>query len=256
MYPTLPFGPLSLPTGPFVLLLATVLGLEMAGRYGRRLHLASDVVWNGGLLAILAGLFVARLWNVVEYWPIYLDEPLLILSIRPSGFVLWPGVLSALAVAYLYMLRKALDPVRMAAAYAVGALAAGIVLSAGAYLTGSVVGVLSDAPWALPYFGERRHPAALYQALGLWMLFTLLWARRKPGHPGRTVLIAALGYAVIRLFTDGFVDNAALIGPFRISQVLAFVAALALALLLARGAARQQMANHAPTTTTTNMTEK
>jgi phosphatidylglycerol:prolipoprotein diacylglycerol transferase len=255
MVPTLPFGSLSLPTGPFAALLAMILGLEMAGRYGRRLQLAGDDVWNGGLLAIFGGLFVARLWNVVEYWPIYLDEPQLILSIRPSGFVLWPGVLAALAAVYLYMLRKALDPVRMAAAYAVGAIAAGIVLSVGAYLTGNIVGAPSDAPWAMPYFGQSRHPAALYQALGLWMLFTALWISSNRQQPARTVLLAALGYALIRLFSDGFVDRAALIGPFRISQVFALAAALALSLLLARGATRQPAANHLPASTT-NMTER
>jgi prolipoprotein diacylglyceryltransferase len=88
------------------------------------------------------------------------------------------------------------------------------------------------------------------------MLFTALWIASKRAQPGRTVLLAALGYALIRLFTDGFVDRAGLIGPFRISQVLALAAALALTLLLARGAARQQTANHLPESITTNITER
>jgi phosphatidylglycerol---prolipoprotein diacylglyceryl transferase len=129
-----------------------------------------------------------------------------------------------------------LDPVRMAAAFAVGLVAAGIVLSAGAYLTGSVVGTRSDLPWALPYFGELRHPVALYQALALWLLFVGLWLKRPAGPPDQTVLVAALAYALIRLVTDAFVEEPALIGVFRRSQVIALVAALVLTLLLARRA--------------------
>jgi phosphatidylglycerol---prolipoprotein diacylglyceryl transferase len=239
MYPTLPFGPLSLPTAPFVIMIAASLGLEVAGRYGRRLGLTVDDVWNTGLLALLAGLIAARLWNVVEFWPVYVDEPGLILSLRPSGFVFWPGLVAALIVAYANLLRRALDPLRVAAALAVGLIAAGIVLSAGAYLTGGLVGARSNLPWALPYWGELRHPVAIYQALGLWLLFVILWLGRRNDQPGRTVLLAALGYALIRLVTDAFLDEPALIGSLRRSQTLALAAALLLTLLLARTSPNQ-----------------
>lgn len=235
MYPTLPFGPLSLPTGPIVLIVAVMLGLEMAGRYGRRLGLSADDVWNCGLLGLLGGLIAARLWNVIEFWPVYVDEPGLILSIRPSGFVLLPGAIVALIVGYLYLLRKALNPLKMAAACAVGALAGGSVMSAGAYLTGNLVGTLSAAPWALPYFGELRHPVAFYQAVGLWLLFVWLWLGKRQ-RPGETVLLAGLGYSLLRLFTDAFVERATLIGGWRTSQIIALATALILSLLLARSA--------------------
>ncbi|HMN28157.1 MAG TPA: prolipoprotein diacylglyceryl transferase [Caldilineaceae bacterium] len=245
MYPTIPFGPLALPTGPIILLLATMLGLEMAGRFGRRLGLAIDDVWNTGLLALAAGLIVARLWNIVTFWPIYLDQPGLVLSLRPSGFVLWPGLIAALVAAYANLLRRSLDPLRMAAAFAVGAVAAGIAISAGAYLTGSVVGVRSDVPWALAYFGERRHPVALYQAAGLWLLFVTLLLVSRPHQPGRTVLYAVLGYSLIRLFTDAFVDEPMLIGQFRLSQVIALAAALVCVWRLAQQSRQSEPASPA-----------
>jgi prolipoprotein diacylglyceryltransferase len=91
MYQALPFGPVTLPTGPLLAMLAVFLGLETAGRFGRRLGLRTDDVWNTGLLAVLAGLIVARLWNVFQFWYVYTAEPLLIVSLRPSGFALWPG---------------------------------------------------------------------------------------------------------------------------------------------------------------------
>jgi phosphatidylglycerol:prolipoprotein diacylglycerol transferase len=146
MYPTLPFGPLALPTAPLVIMLAAMFGLEIAARYGRRLGLAADDVWNTGLLALVAGLGVARLWNVIQLWPIYRDEPALILSLRPSGFAPLPGILAALIAGYANLLRRALDPLRMVTAIAVGAVAAEILLNAGAFLTGAVVGTTSDLP--------------------------------------------------------------------------------------------------------------
>ncbi len=226
MAPVISFGQLTLPTGPIITLFAVLLALEVTGRYGRRLDLAPDDLWNTGLLALVAGLTVARLWNVIQFWDIYTSEPLLVLSIRPGGFVLWPGVIAAIIVAYLYLIRKALDPVRVAAAFTVGAVAAGVLLTTGARLTGSLVGMPSTWPWALTDLGEQRHPVALYQALGLLLLFGALWVWSAGNQPGRTILLALLGYSLIRLVTDAFIAEATLWGNFRASQVIALAVAL------------------------------
>jgi phosphatidylglycerol:prolipoprotein diacylglycerol transferase len=245
MYPTLPLGPLSLPTAPFVILLAATFGLEMAGRYGRRTGLHADDVWNTGLLAILAGLVVARLWNVLQFWPIYLDEPLLLLSLRPSGFVWWPGVVAALVAAYWNLWRRALSPLRVIAAFAVGGVAASIIWRAGAYLTGELIGTRSELPWALPYFGELRHPVALYQAFGLWLLFVILWLNSRRMTPARTILLAGFGYSVVQLIGDAFVDGAPTVAGLRLTQIVALAAALTCSGLLARST--NQSAPPAPT---------
>ncbi|MEX1019942.1 MAG: hypothetical protein WDZ49_09805, partial [Litorilinea sp.] len=71
MLPNIPFGPLTLPTGPILAMLAVVITLDLAGRYGRRLRIHPDDIWNTGLLALATGLIVARLWNVFQFWPIY-----------------------------------------------------------------------------------------------------------------------------------------------------------------------------------------
>ena len=234
MYPTLPFGPLSLPTSPFITLIALWLGLEVAARFGQRMGLRSDDIWNTGLLALAAGLIVARLWNVVQFWDIYVDQPLLIFSLRPSGYAFLPGVVAALIVGYLYLMRGAMDPIRAAAAFSVGAVAAAALLSAGAYLTGAVVGTTSDLPWALNYYGERLHPAALYRAVGLAILAVFLWQTRLPARPLRTLWLAGFGFCLVRLITDGFIAGAETIGPFRVSQIVALAGALLFALLLAK----------------------
>ncbi|MCX6043609.1 MAG: prolipoprotein diacylglyceryl transferase [Chloroflexi bacterium] len=234
MVPVISFGQLTLPTGPIVTLFAILLGLEVTGHYGRRVGLAPDDLWNTGLLAILAGLVVARLWNIIEFGDIYLSEPILILSIRPGGFVLWPGLIAAVVAAYLYLLRKALHPGRVAAAFTIGAIAAGILLAIGAFLTGSLLGMPSRWPWALSYWGEMRHPVALYQAVGLLLLLGLLWRWSDANRPGQTILLALLGYSLIRLVTDAFVAEATLWGNFRASQVVALVVALIIAWRLSR----------------------
>jgi phosphatidylglycerol---prolipoprotein diacylglyceryl transferase len=233
MYPALPFGPITLPTGPFFVLFAAYFGLDAAARAGKRFNLRSDDVWNTGLLALLAGLIVARLWNVYQFWYVYAEEPLLIVSLRPSGYALWPGLIAALVAGYAYLLRSALNPLVMAAAFAPGALTAGVFLNVGDYLTGLLTGLPSDMPWALPYFGEMQHPVALYRAVGLIIVLILLWWRLDPTRPQRTIYHAALGWGVVHLLADGFAANAPMTGPFRTSQLIGFAVALLCTALLA-----------------------
>lgn len=247
MYPTLPFGPLSLPTGPVLAIFAVILTLDIAGRYGRRLGLHPDDVWNVGLIALTAGLIVARLWNVFQFWYIYQSEPLLIFSIRPSGFEFWPGLIAALIAGYVYLFRHALDPLRVAAALAVGALAGNVVLAISGFATGTLLGTDSDAPWALPYFGETRHPVGLYQALASAIVCVLLWFLADRQRPGRVLLVAVLGYSLLRLVTDGFLAQATLLGSMRASQVIALMVALVVVLLLARTGRVAPAANAVPT---------
>jgi phosphatidylglycerol---prolipoprotein diacylglyceryl transferase len=233
MVPALPFGPITLPTGPIFALLAAYLGIDTAVRAGRRFALQADDVWNIGLLAVLAGVIVARLWNVIQFWYVYAPEPQLIFSLRPSGFAFWPGVVAAVVAGYVYLLWRALDPMKVAAAFAAGVLAASAVLGVGDFLTGVVTGVPSDLPWALPYYGEMQHAVGLYRAIGFIIALVVVLATLDPKRPWRTVLIAGMGYGLVRLVADGFIANASTIGPLRISQVVGLGLALACTALLA-----------------------
>ena len=235
MYPVIPVGPLSLPTAPILALVAVWLGLDVTARFGRRYGLDSDELWNFGLLALIAGLIVARLWHVVQFWPIYRQDPLLMFSIRPGGLAFWPGVVAGLLAGYAYLLWRRLDPVQVAAALSVGLLAVGAVLSVSAFLTGSVIGTPTTGPWGLPYFGELRHPVGLYRALGLLVALAAVWRGADPRRPGRTILQAGLGYSLVRLFADAFQADPGLVGQVRASQLLALIAGVIFALLLARG---------------------
>lgn len=206
-------------------------------RYGQRLGLDSDDVWNLGTVTLAAGLLCARGWNVVEYWGIYATEPLLIFSLRPSGFALWPGIMAAIIIGYAYMVRKALDPARVLASVLIGCVTAGIVLNLAAFLTGTTVGTLAAPdmiPSGLQHYGEPRHPVALYQMLGLLLILSWVWFIADKTRAGRLILLVALFYALLRLGIDAFRAETALIGSLRLSQIVAFVAALTLCLWLAR----------------------
>lgn len=234
MYPVLPFGPFSIPTGPVIILIASTIGLEMAGRYGRRFGLTVDDVWNSGLIAILAGLIVARLWNVIQFGPVYLAEPALIISLRPSGFVLVPGLIAAAIALIIYLIRRALEPVAVVVALSIGIISAWAMIQTGGLLTGELLGLESDVPWAVNYYGQLRHPVALYYGIGLALLVIFLWLLPPSINSTQILLIQCLGVGLIYLCFGAFEYNASLIGNIRSKQLVGFVVALLAALTLSR----------------------
>ncbi|MEZ4637277.1 MAG: prolipoprotein diacylglyceryl transferase [Caldilineaceae bacterium] len=234
MYPFLPLGPLSIPTAPLFAILAGWFGISMMARAGRRQGLNPDLVSNAGFIALASGLIVARLWHVVQFWAIYLEEPLLALSLRPGGMSPGAGIVAALVGGYAYLIYARLDPAKVTAALALGLMVGDGLWQIGAYLTGAVVGLPSSLPWAFAYFGETLHPAALYRALGAFGVTAAIYTWADFRRPGRLILLSLLGYGLVRLISDAFVDGAALLGTLRVSQVTAFALALAAAWLLSR----------------------
>lgn len=236
MYPVIPIGPLSLPTAPFIALLAIWLGVGALARTGMKVKLDPDQLWNFGLLSLGAGFIVARLWHVVQFWAIYRIEWTLIFSPRPGAFAFWPGLIAAVVGGYAYLIWKRLYPVPVGAALAVGLLVAGGVLEVGAFLTSGTVGTPSTLPWAFAVFDVTRHPVALYRSAGMFGLAGLLFWGGNFTRPGRIVGWAVLGYALLRLLADGFLANAATISGIRITQFVALAVALGAVLMLSGSA--------------------
>ncbi len=251
MYPSLPLGPLSLPTAQILAIVAAWFGLSFMAQVGRRLRLDTDMIWNLGTIGLAAGVIVARLAHAVQFWDVYRAEPLLLASIRPGGLLLWPGVVGAAVAGYLFLIRVGADPRPVGVAAVFGLLAGGAVLEVSNFLTGAVVGTAvepGEALWrTLALFGGQtdlassggsfvRHPVALYRATGMMAVVGgfLLWGSWD--RPFRVAVQAALAYALLRLGADGFASDMRLLGSVRVTQVAALAAALGAAAILARNA--------------------
>ena len=196
----------------------------MAARVGRRQGLDGDDVSNTALLALVAGLIVARLWNAAQFWFVYADEPLLLF--RPAAERLRARARPR---------RRAGGGLRLALAAAVGPAA-----RAGRAVRGRARRGRRAGPRRPPHRRARRHadhvadwakiisanraiPSASIRAAGLGLATILLWWQASRLSTGRLLWGALLAYALVRLAADGFVDvalsEALLVGSLRLSQV-------------------------------------
>lgn len=231
MLPVLQIGPLALPTYPLALILAGWVALSVAGRAAKRLGLDPDHVYNAGLYGFIAAVVGGRLAHVAVYWSAYRSQPLEIFGFNTTAFLLWPAILTGLAVAGLYVYRRRLPLLAMLDAFAPGLLVGLAIAATGAFLAGRNPGAASNLPWAVEQWGLRRHPVQLYEAAGLLAVAGLVWSMIARGaRPGAPFLCALVGWGLVTWFAEAFraPEMAATIGGgLRLMQVVGLAVALA-----------------------------
>lgn len=159
-------------------------------------------LWEAGLTAAIAGVFVGRLVAMISSGINPLTDPLQIILIR-SGVSTTATAVATIAV-FAALARRDLIPA--ADAIAPAALAGLAGWHAGCLPTNACLGTESTLPWAwaLPSSTITRHPVELYVALGLAIaaVAIALWkqyGRPPTGGPASVALIAAGG---LRLLTE------------------------------------------------------
>ncbi len=231
MLPVLQVGPLAIPVYPLALLLAGWIALEVAARLARRLGVDGDHVYNAGLYGLVAGFVAARFAHVIAYWPAYRSQPLEIFGFNTQAFLLWPGVIAALAVAGWYIYRRRLPLAALLDACAPGLLVGGAVAGIGALLAGRAYGAPTDLPWAVELWGVARHPSQVYEALAA-LLVAVLTGRiaLRRGAAAAAALVALAGYGLSRWLLEPFRAaelTAVILGGLRAAQVWGLAVALA-----------------------------
>jgi phosphatidylglycerol:prolipoprotein diacylglycerol transferase len=114
----------------------------------------------------------------------------------------------------------------------------------GAWLTGSVIGLPSTVPWALPYYGLLRHPVALYYASGFVLLVGSGWVMSARLSAGRLLLLWLLGSGLLLLLVGAYEEGSRTMLSLRVNQLLGLLAALVACLGLARRPDRRDLTNH------------
>ena len=237
MLPSLDIFGLSLPTEPLFLIIAFYAGLWLAGREVARLHppkdsgqrLDSELPWDFGTVALVAGVVGARGWYVAANWQAYALDWTQALALASGSLAVVPGAVIGVVVGLIWIGREGVDWAAFADAMAPGLALMQAIAGVGAFLSGEAYGKPSNVPWAVQLWGELRHPVQLYEVLVALAVLGVLWylQRRKP-YAGFAFLIYVFLTAVGRLFVEAFRGNPALLpAGLRTIQVISLGMAVA-----------------------------
>lgn len=241
MLPVIQIGPLAVQTAGLVLVLGFWLAVELAGREAKCIGLEPGVIQNAGLYAVLSGIVAARLAYVVQYWPIYRENLLGILSLNPQTLSPAVGLVVGLLVALAYLQRKEMPARPLLDAIAPGAAVFVAALALANLANGTAFGVETSVPWAIELWDARRHPVQVYElTAGLAILAIVLRVGRKAPAPGLGFLLFIALYGGMRLLLDPLRATGQILpGGFRAAQVVGLAVVL-VAMGLMRVWSRQQ----------------
>ncbi|HED04706.1 MAG TPA: prolipoprotein diacylglyceryl transferase [Candidatus Fraserbacteria bacterium] len=206
-------GPLTVRTFGTLVAIGFAVAYVAARRDIRRHKLDVAAFESLFLWMVLGGLVGARLLYVALNFDLY-SNPIDILKVWEGGLVSYGGLLGGATAAWLYIRRK-----RLAFWLYADRIAPFIFLGwsfgrLGDFISGQLVGVPSDLPWAVQTAGDLpRHPVQIYAALLLFSLFLIVrglqryLTRRQLKLPRGSIALAALGFYGIYRFLIEFLRD-------------------------------------------------
>jgi len=221
-------------------LLAVLLGMRVAKKFGINPDDIIDLV----LYAAPVSIICARLYYVI-FSPdksIYYDDPVEIVRIWNGGLAIYGGIIGAIGTTYIFCRIKKINVLNVldfglpyfALAQAIGRW--------GNFVNQEAFGSQTDLPWGMTGDGIQDylsryypdldpripvHPTFLYESLwNLGVFAFLIWYRKRKKNNGEVFLLYIALYGLGRTWIEALRLDSLMLGPVRISQMLALCCAV------------------------------
>ncbi|MDI3496154.1 MAG: phosphatidylglycerol---prolipoprotein diacylglyceryl transferase [Patescibacteria group bacterium] len=203
------FGPFALHWyGLFIslgILAALLITIHLGKKY---FHLNSEKIIDLSFYLIIFGLIGARLYDVLLFFPYYLDNPLQILKIWQGGLAIHGAIIAGLIVVYFFAKKANLSFFKITALLVPGLALGQAIGRFGNYFNQELFGLPTNLPWGIPIEIINRplgylnytyfQPTFLYESIGSFLIFIGLIIMIKKIHKNKkSDLTLKRGYVVV-----------------------------------------------------------
>lgn len=200
-----------------------LIGAYLAMKEARRLGLKDDILLDALIIALPCAIVGARLYyvlfNLNTYSSIW-DA----LNIRQGGLAIHGGVLAAVGAFWIYAKVKKLDFWKWLDIAAPSIILGQAIGRWGNFINQEAHGGETDLPWGIMVDGVKVHPTFLYESLGNFIIFFILYKMRKTKKfDGQQIAWYMILYSVIRFFIEGMRTDSLYLGPIRVAQLISLL---------------------------------
>ena len=220
-----------------------LLAMIYAFRSVKKMNIDLDKLIDAVIAGTLGGIICARLYYVLFYpGDKYWNDPIQILYIHDGGIGIYGGLIGATLFGGLVAKWRKLRVPAVLDLAALGYLIGQGIGRWGNYVNQECFGGETNLPWGMISDNTRRmfpdspvHPCFLYESLLCLLGFVLLhfFTRKLRRYDGQTFILYLIWYGVVRFFIEGTRTDSLMIGPLKVSQVVAVICVLVGLILLA-----------------------
>lgn len=203
--------------------LGILAGIIVAYLEAKRKKLDTDRISDLALYGIISAVIGARLFYILFYdFSYYLNNPIDIIKINEGGLSIHGGLIGAFVFGLFYFKKYKLNFFKYADAIAPGIILGQAIGRVGCDVFGKVM--TEALPWGIERQGMLLHPAQLYEFVLNYIVFFILWRKRKNlRYDGQLFLWYIILFSINRGVVELFRYNPAIAGWFSISHLLSFI---------------------------------
>jgi phosphatidylglycerol:prolipoprotein diacylglycerol transferase len=205
-------GNFFLPTYGFMVALGLIAGLLVISKLAKRNGVDPDDAWNLGVIAILSGIFGAKILMLIVEWQRYKSD---LFGTMQAGGIFSGGVAAAFIACTWYVRRRRMPWLKTADVFAPGLALGHAFGRLGCFAAGCCYGKETSSPWGVKFsdewaqrlsdtpLGVPLHPTQIYEFLvEVANFFFLFWLIRQKKFDGQVMGTYLFTYGVARFFLE------------------------------------------------------
>jgi len=206
--------------------LGILLGFFIMIVEANRKGLDKDKLTDLAMYTVVLGIIGARLNYILAFnSSYYIQNPKEILMINQGGLSIQGALIAGTIFALWYMKKSYIPICKTADAFAPAIIMGQAIGRVGCDVFGSPMA--KTWFWGINVGGQLLHPAQIYEALLNYILFIILWNKRKnTKYDGQLFFIYIIGFSINRFIVEFFRTNPMIFGPISIAHVFSLVTIL------------------------------
>ncbi len=208
-----------------IITLGLILAVGFCLWQAKKFDLTTDNIIDVLLWGLPIGVICARAYYVLFKLEEY-DSFAEMINIRDGGLAIYGGIIGAFFTGFLYCKIKKANLFALFDIASLGFLIGQSVGRWGNFVNAEAHGGLTKLPWGMTINGSGPyHPTFFYESLWNVLGFVLLlfFAKKWMKFHGETFFLYFAWYGLGRFFIEGLRTDSLMLGPMRISQILAVI---------------------------------
>lgn len=202
-----------------------ILGLYFVSKLAVVKNLDKEMPSDLLLWVLVPAILGARLYYVIFSWDYYSKNPSEIIMIRNGGLAIYGGLLTAFLITYIYSKKKNISFLTILDIFAPGIALGQAIGRWGNFINKEAYGRATDLPWAIIIDGQKVHPTFLYESLGDFIIFIVLYnlCKKNRNEKGTIISLYFILYGILRFFVEGLRTDSLYFLGMRVSQIVSLV---------------------------------